>query len=61
MGIIKTIINGITGGSTVTINGQTYTGKNITVVNGKVTVDGKEVSANEPKIADYHIGQSFGE
>jgi len=33
--------------STFTINGVTYTGNNITIINGKVIVDGKDVTNEE--------------
>lgn len=31
-------------GSTININGKTFTGNNITVTNGKVIIDGKEAT-----------------
>lgn len=43
MSIFSTIIKGIAGNSTVTINGKTYTGSSIQISNNKVVIDGKEI------------------
>ena len=49
MGIINTILKGISS-NTVTINGNTYHGKTVTIKDGKVIVDGKEVECKEKEI-----------
>ena len=49
MGIINTILKGISS-TTVTINGHTYHGNSITIKDGKVIVDGKEVECKEKEI-----------
>ena len=36
--------------SSVTINGKTYTGNNIIVSNGKIMVDGKNVTSDDKVI-----------
>ena len=47
LGDLKTVISQISGGkSVVQVNGETYTfdgAKNVSVINGKIFVDGKEV------------------
>jgi hypothetical protein len=52
-------IFGIRSGSTITINGVEYTGNNIVINNGNVTIDGKHQSQfiNQPTI----IIQVFGD
>ena len=49
MGIINTILKGISS-NTVTINGTTYHGNTVTIKDGKVIVDGKEVECKEKEI-----------
>ncbi len=33
----------------ITVNGQTYTGSNVTISNGKVIIDGERVDTSEAK------------
>lgn len=36
--------------ATITINGNTYTGRNVSVINGRVTVDGKDMTPDNKTI-----------
>lgn len=41
--------------STITVNGQTFVGNNVSVVNGEVIVDGKKVAAPEGKVINIAV------
>ena len=36
--------------SSITINGKTYRGKSVSIIDGKVFIDGKESESNDKKI-----------
>jgi len=50
MSFITTIIKGISGKSTVTVNGKTYTGNNIQVTDNEVIIDGKKTGIADRKV-----------
>lgn len=56
--------NSIQGSGSVTINGKTYKGRNVLVVNGRVIIDGKDAS-DQPdgtaKTYNIHIEGSLNE
>lgn len=41
--------------STITVNGQTFVGNNVSVVNGEVIIDGKKVAAPEGKVINITV------
>lgn len=49
---MKDFLARLRGGSTVTVNGRTYQGSSVSIINGRVIVDGKEMSdeSSSPKI-----------
>lgn len=45
----------LTGNSSISINGQTFTGNNISIINGEVIVDGKAEQHNKGLTGDIHV------
>ena len=45
----------ISGGSTVIVNGKTYKGNNLSIIDGKVFVDGEEQSGEDTKHFEIKI------
>lgn len=46
--------------SSITVNGRTYRGNNVSIVNGKITVDGKEVDTPSEKKIHITIDGDIG-
>lgn len=49
------------GNGSVTINGVTYTGKNITIKNGNVKIDGKNVTPENEKVISITVNGNINE
>lgn len=59
---IKTFLSKFTNtnSSSITVNGRTFKGNNVSIVNGKITVDGKEVDMPEEKQIHIRIDGDIG-